>query len=95
MSLYKIMFPVPHVLLLEIYFCILWKPLDIQACFIQMGIYPLCKILNTFQVIDFVCSVLKVKVHRNLYLWEITGIGGKGNVLIFCLELASSTRISR
>lgn len=85
----------PHVPLLEIYFCILWNPLDIQACLIQMGIYPACKILNTFQVIDFVGSVLKVKECRNGNLWEITGIGGKGNVITFCLELASSTRVAR
>lgn len=85
----------PHVPLLQIYFCVLWKPLDIQACLIQMGIYPVCKILNIFQVTDFVGSILIVKVCRNGNLWEITGTGGKGNVLTFCLELASSTRVAR
>lgn len=88
-------FPVPHIPLSEIYFCVLWKLLDISACLIQMEIYIVCKILNTFQVIDFVGSVLKVKVRRNGNLWERAVIGGKGNVLTFCLELASSTRVAR
>lgn len=95
MPFFKLAFPVRHIPLLEIYFCVLWKLLAIPACLIQMEMYRVCKILNTFQVIDFVGSVLKVEVHRNRNLWERAGIGGKGNVLTFCLELASFTRVAR
>lgn len=58
MPFFKISFLVPHIPLLEIYFCVLWRLLTFLL---------VCKILNTCQVIDFGGggSVLKVKVCRN------------------------------
>lgn len=53
MPFFKISVPVLHIPLLEIYFCVLWKLLDILACLMQMEIFLAWKILKTFQVTDF------------------------------------------
>ena len=84
-----------HILLLEIYFCVSWKLLDIPACLIQMEILLVGKIWNTFQVLDLGGSVVKVKVCRNGKPVGRSSDRSEGNILLFCLELASSTRVAR
>lgn len=85
MPFFKISFLVPHIPLLEIYFCVLWRLLTFLL---------VCKILNTCQVIDFGGGFSFES--KGMPEWEICGKERReeGREMFLCfLELTSSMRV--
>lgn len=77
MTFFKMSFPVWHLPLLELYFCVLYRSSDIPACLLQMEIFLAFKIINSFQQLAFRGSGSERKNEELGNFWEQSMGGGK------------------